>query len=182
MSAEDHITTQRLTLHRHRLEDYAESAALWSDGETVRHIGKPSTQEESWARLLRNAGQWALLGYGSWVVRDRQTSQFAGEVGFKQFQRSLDPDWDELPEIGWVLAAWARGRGLANEAAYAAFAWADAHLNAPRVLCMIDPANAASLCVAARCGFSEISRLAYKEKPVIIFERHRRFRPSGFVG
>ena len=183
MEAEEGIRTPRLSLHRHRLEDYADCAALWGDAETMRHIGAPSTPEESWGRLLRNVGQWALLGYGSWVVRDRATGRFAGEVGFKQFRRSLDPRWNELPEIGWALAGWARGHGLSTEATAAAFAWADVHLDATLVLCMIDPANAASLRVAGGCGFLEVAQVAYKEKPVIIFERHRgQLRPPAFLG
>ncbi len=183
MLPEDAIRTPRLTMHRHRLEDYADCAALWGDAETMRHIGTPSTPEESWARLLRNAGLWTLAGYGSWVVRDAASGRFAGEVGFKQFRRSLDPAWDELPEIGWALAGWARGQGLSTEATAAAFAWADAHLDAARVLCMIDPANAASLRVAAGCGFAELARLTYKDKPVIVFERpHGRFRPPAILG
>ena len=167
----DELSTARLTLRPHRLDDYAEYAALWGDAETTRHLGPPCTPQESWARLLRNAGQWALLGYGAWIVRDRQTGRFAGEVGFKQFRRFLDPAWDELPEIGWVLAEWARGRGLSVEAALAAFVWADATLARTPVLCMISPDNLASLRVAARCGFREVSRTLYKDKAVVIFQR-----------
>ena len=174
MSQGGDIDTARLTMRLHRLEDYAACAAMWGDPETTRHIGVPSTPEESWARLLRHAGQWALLGYGSWVVRDRLTGSFVGEVGLKQFRRSLDAQWDEVPEIGWALSAGARGRGMATEAALAALGWADANLDAARTLCMIDPANAVSLHVAGRCGFSEIATTTYKDKPVIIFERARR--------
>ena len=178
----DDLQTPRLTLRRHRLEDYADCAALWGDAETMRHIGTPSTAEESWARLLRNAGQWALLGYGSWILRDRETGQFAGEVGFKQFRRSLRPEWDALPEIGWALAGWARGRGLSVEAALAAFTWAGSHLPASPVLCMIDPANIVSLRVAARCGFREADHATYKGKPVTIFQRSSAASPRSETG
>ncbi len=173
MAGEIDIETPRLTFARHRLEDLADCAAQWGDAETMRHIAPPSTAEESWARLLRNVGQWTLLGYGSWILRERGSGRFAGELGFKQFRRSLDPAWDSLPEIGWALAAPARGQGLSIHAAAAALAWADAHLDAPRMLCMIDPANAISLRVAASGGFAELARATYKDKPVIIFGRER---------
>ncbi len=164
--------TPRLRFHRMTAEDYPDCAAMWADPDTTRHIGgAPSTPEESWGRLLRCIGHWAALGYGMWVIRDRQTGRFAGDVGFKQFRRDLDPATQTLPEIGWVLAPWARGQGLATEAATAALSWADAGPGWPRTLCIIDPENAASLRVAAKCGFAEQARTEYKQKPVILFAR-----------
>jgi RimJ/RimL family protein N-acetyltransferase len=164
--------TARLRFSRHALGDYVDSAAMWAEAETTRHIGgTPSTPEESWARLLRNVGHWAVAGYGFWVIRDRATGRFMGEVGLKQFRRDLDPAWESLPEIGWVLAPWARGRGMASEAAAAVLAWGDRHLAGARTLCLIDPDNAASLRVAAKCGFSDMSRVSYRDKTVIILDR-----------
>jgi RimJ/RimL family protein N-acetyltransferase len=59
------IETQRLILRGHRLEDFDALAAMWADPHVARFIGgKPATQEESWARLLRYAGHWRLLGFG----------------------------------------------------------------------------------------------------------------------
>jgi RimJ/RimL family protein N-acetyltransferase len=172
MPTHSEFETGRLSFHRHGLDDFADCVAMWGDAETTRHIGgSPSTPEESWARLLRGVGHWALLGYGSWVVRERGTGRFAGDIGFKRFQRGLEPAWDALPEMGWVLAPWARRQGFATEAVRGALAWGDARFGWPGVLCMIDPENAASLRVAARCGFSEVSRAAYKDKPVIVFRR-----------
>jgi RimJ/RimL family protein N-acetyltransferase len=172
MATPSDFTTERLSFHRHGLDDFADCVAMWGDAETTRHIGGvPSTAEESWARLLRGVGHWALLGYGSWVIRDRVSGRFAGDVGFKRFQRGLDPALDVLPELGWVLAPWARGRGLATEAVFGALAWGDARFGWPEVLCMIDPENAASLSVAEKAGFSAFSRADYKTKPVILFRR-----------
>jgi RimJ/RimL family protein N-acetyltransferase len=166
------LETARLSFYRHRLDDYADCVAMWGDPETTRHIGgTPSTPEESWARLLRAVGHWALLGYGSWIIRDRVTGRFAGDVGFKRFQRGLDPAWDALPEMGWVLAPWARGQGFATEAVRGALEWGEARFGWPSVLCMIDPENAPSLRVAAKAGFSETARATYKDKPVTVFRR-----------
>jgi RimJ/RimL family protein N-acetyltransferase len=164
----------RLHFHRMTTDDYDDCAAMWADPDTTRHIGgAPSTPEESWGRVLRCVGHWAALGYGTWVIRDRQTGRFAGDIGFKQFRRDLDPVLQTLPEIGWVLAPWARGQGLATEAATAALGWADAVPGWPMTLCIIDPENLASLRVAAKCGFAEQARTEYKAKPVIVFARQR---------
>ena len=86
---------------------------MWADPTVVRHIGgKPSSLEESWSRLLRYGGLWSLLGYGYWLVEERGSGAFVGEVGFADFRRELEPGFAGAPEAGWVLTAAARGRGL----------------------------------------------------------------------
>ncbi|MFE0753011.1 GNAT family N-acetyltransferase [Inquilinus sp. NPDC058860] len=165
------IETERLVLRPHRAEDFDDLAAMWADPGVTRFIGgRPSTPEESWARLLRYGGLWSLLGFGYWAVRDRATGRFVGEVGFADFRRGLGPDFDGAPEGGWILAPWAQGRGLAGEAVRAALAWADARGWA-RSVCIIDPDNAPSLRLAGACGYREIGRITYKDHPVVLLER-----------
>ncbi len=166
------IDTERLTLRGHRLDDFADSLALWSDPEVTRHIGgRPSTEEEVWARLLRYVGHWSLLGFGYWVVREKGSGRFVGEVGFADFHRDMDPPLGPAPEAGWVLAPAAHGKGYATEAARAALAWGEARLGWARTVCIIDPENAPSLRVADKCGFREIHRATYKGGPAVVFAR-----------
>jgi RimJ/RimL family protein N-acetyltransferase len=167
------LDTERLTLHPHRLEDFADSAALWADPVVVRHIGgKPFAEEASWGRLLRYIGHWQALGFGYWVVREKASGRFLGEVGFADFKRAVEPSLDGAPEMGWVLTPSAHGHGYATEAVNAALAWATQHFGAAqRTVCMIDPDNEASLKVAARCGFVEFARTSYGGAPVILLER-----------
>jgi RimJ/RimL family protein N-acetyltransferase len=163
------IETERLILRPHRAEDFDDLAALWADPEVTRFIGgRPSTAEESWARLLRYGGLWGLLGFGYWAVRERATGRFVGEVGFADFHRGLG--FDGVPETGWVLAPRAQGRGQAGEAVRAALAWADAR-SWLRTVCIIDPDNAPSLRLAEACGFREVRHTTYKDHPTIMFER-----------
>lgn len=171
MTTDSIIETERLILRPHRAEDFGDLAAMWGDPAVTRFIGgRPSTAEESWARLLRYGGLWGLLGFGYWAARDRATGRFVGDVGFAEFRRGLG--FEGVPEAGWVLSPWAHGRGLAGEAVRAALAWADARGWA-RSVCIIDEENAPSLRLGGACGYREASRLTYKDHPVVLMERLR---------
>jgi RimJ/RimL family protein N-acetyltransferase len=97
-------------MRRHAITDLDASAALWSDPETVRYIsGKPSTRSESWSRLLRYIGHWQALSYGYWVVEDRTTGQFLGEVGLADYKRDMTPSLEALAR-DWMGAGHAGPR------------------------------------------------------------------------
>jgi RimJ/RimL family protein N-acetyltransferase len=166
------IETERLILRGHRREDFGDSFAMWSEPEVTRFIGgKPSSQEEVWTRLLRYVGHWAVLGFGYWIVEEKGSGRFLGEVGFADFMRDIEPSLMETPEIGWALAPHAHGKGYATEAVQAALTWGDAHFGSRRTVCIIAPLNTPSLRVAEKCGYREFTRTTYKEKPTILFAR-----------
>ncbi len=165
------LQTDRLILSGHRLEDFADCLALWSDPVVTRHItGRPSTAEEVWARILRYVGHWAALGYGFWQLRERASGRFVGEVGLADFRRDLSVGLDGVAEAGWVLAPWAHGQGYAHEAMAAALTWAADHGHA-RTMCIIDPDNASSLRLAARLGYREHARAPYHGSPIVALVR-----------
>lgn len=166
------IETARLTLRPHRRQDFEDSAALWADPVVTRFIGgRPFTREECWARLLRYAGLWALLGFGYWTIRETTTGRFVGEAGFADFRRGTEPGFHGVPEIGWVLAPWAHGQGFATEAGRAILGWGEAHFGSGRTVCIIDPAHTASLRVAAKLGYRDASRGTYHGHDIILLER-----------
>jgi RimJ/RimL family protein N-acetyltransferase len=166
------LETARLQLRGHRLDDFTACAAMWADPAVTRHIGgKPFSREESWARLLRYAGHWALLGFGYWVVEEKDTGRFAGEIGFADHKRNLEPSLDGFPEIGWALAPHAHGRGYATEAVGAVITWGDAHFGPSQTACLIHPENLASIRVAEKCGYREWQRTTYKGQPATVFLR-----------
>ena len=166
------LTTARLSLGPHEAADYPDMLATWQDPVVVKYFGGvPSTPEECWARLLRYAGLWRLLGFGYWRIRERATGRFVGEVGLADFGRDITPSLAGSPEAGWVLAPWAHRQGFAREAADAIFAWADAALDVKRTVCMIDPDNIASLALAAKLGFKTFADTGYKGRPVVLLER-----------
>jgi RimJ/RimL family protein N-acetyltransferase len=166
------LETPRLKLRGHRLEDFIHSAAMWADPLVTRYIGgKPLTEEESWTKFLRYAGHWRLLGFGYWVVEEKATCNVAGEIGFADYKRDLQPSLKGVPEIGWVLASQAHGKGYATEAVSAAVAWGDANFPSGRTACIIAPENLASIRVAVKCGYRELQPAMYKGKPTLMYVR-----------
>jgi len=165
------LSTERLVLRGPTLADFPHCAALWADPEVVRFIGgQVSTREQAWARLLRYVGHWELLGYGFWVATDRATGRFAGELGVARFERDLAPALGDF-EAGWVLAAWAHGRGLATEAMRAVLAWTDARFADRPTACLIDLGNTASHRVATKLGYRELGRRTYHDEECIAYTR-----------
>ena len=166
------LETPRLKLRGHRLDDFVHSAAMWADPKVTQYAGgKPLTEEESWGRFLRYIGHWRLLGFGYWVVEEKATGNFVGEIGFADYKRGLQPSIQGVPEIGWVLASPAHGRGFATEAVRAVVAWGDAHFRSARTACIIAPENLASIRVALKCGYQGPQPATYKGKPTLMYFR-----------
>ena len=147
-------------------------AAMWADEEVVRHIGgQTRSAQDAWFAHLRNRGLWEILGYGYWIVRERKTETFVGEVGFADFMRGIEPDISGRPEAGWVLTKSAWGKGYAREAVKAAHDWLDEALPG-RSTCIIDLDNHASIRVAEGVGYHEIGPTDYRGEPILLFERY----------
>jgi RimJ/RimL family protein N-acetyltransferase len=166
------IDTERLTLRGHGRNDFQESAAMWGNAEVTRYIGgRPFSEEEVWTRLLRHVGHWSLLGFGTWVVRERSSGRFVGEVGFIDYRRDIQPSFHGTPELGWVLDPWAHGRGFALEATTAALAWGSSRFGGIRTVCIIRPENVRSIHLAEKLGYRPCAHTVYKSEPIILFER-----------
>ena len=166
------IETERLILRGHRLGDFEALAAMWGDPDVARYIGgKPSTREESWARLLRYAGHWELLGFGFWAVESKDSAQFIGDVGFANWRRDITPSLEGMPEGGWVFTTASHGRGFATEAVQAAVGWLDNHFAGTTTACIVGTENIASIRVAERAGYHEFARTEFRGSQVIQFRR-----------
>jgi RimJ/RimL family protein N-acetyltransferase len=154
------------------VEDFPHCAAMWSDPVITRYtIGSPSPAQRSWLRLLGYLGHWSALGFGYWALVERATDTYIGELGFADFKREIDLliAIEGRPELGWVLASHAHGKGFATEALRAVVAWGDQHLSSKETVCIIHPSNLVSVRVAEKLGFSESAR----GQGEILFSRNR---------
>lgn len=166
------LETERLRLRGHRLEDFANSAAMWGDETVTRFIGgKPSTREESWRRFVSFPGHWALLGHGYWLIEEKATGAYVGDGGFGSFKRDLGAHAFDAPEQGWALSPAHQGKGYATEAAQAQIAWAEKHFGRTDFICLIAPQNTPSLRVAEKLGYRAFARADYKGEPSVLLRR-----------
>lgn len=166
------LETERLRLRAHRAGDFAPLHAIWSAPAVVAHLGgEPCTAQDVWLRMLRYGGLWSLLGYGYWAIEERASGRCIGDIGYADFRRGMVPSLDGMPELGWVLAADVHGRGYASEALAAISAWGRRVLGTHRDVCLIAPANAASIRVAEKAGFERWCEASCMDRPVLLFVR-----------
>lgn len=165
------IETSRLRLRGHTPQDFSASFAMWSDPALTRFIGPPSSESQAWSRILTYVGHWSLMGYGYWLVEERATGAFVGELGFADFRRDIDPPILNTPEAGWALVPAMHGKGYATEALRAALSWASDHLRSKQTVCIISPENVASIHLASKCGYRRSCEAMFKGEEVILFAR-----------
>lgn len=172
MDAEREIETERLLLRLHRLEDFEECQAMWSDRKVICHIrADPFSPSETWQRMLRYVGHWDLTGFGYWTVWERSTGVFVGEVGFAYAKRDLPGGYAYYPEIGCTLASPAWGKGFANEAMGAALAWADRYIPTDRTIAITDEQNDGALRLAKKNGYAEQGKIDYEGRRFVLLSR-----------
>lgn len=167
------IETPRLRLRAPRLSDKADHVAMWADDRVTRFIGgAPRPEDVSWGKFLAAAGLWPVMGYGYWVFADPVSDRLLGMGGLSYFARGV-PLLEGVPEAGWAFAADHWGQGLATEAMQAVLRWADMHLDAPTMRCIINPGHRASEAVATKLGFAVIGAHPLVPDPVNVWERAR---------
>ena len=136
------IETPRLVIRPFTAEEREHLLALWLDpaNERVRGDSTPE-QVRAWV-----AG-------APWGVWEREGGELVGDCSL-HFDTDFQ-DW-EL-SYGFRRDRW--GRGYATEAARACVRHAFEQLGIARIVADVDPANAASRRVLAKCGFERVREL-----------------------
>lgn len=139
------LETERLILRGAHRSDFDAFAAMLASDRAV-YMGGPHDRASAWRLFANTLASWPLDGFGAWMIIDRETGAFLGDVGVTQPIRFPEP------EIGWTLTADAEGKGIATEAATAALDWYWANTDAPSVVSYIDPGNTRSRALAEKLG------------------------------
>lgn len=139
------ITGERVTLRPYRASDFDRLIAFYQTSRTA-YVGGQQTRDKVWRDLCYDAGQWSLLGFGTWAIQERATGEFAGQAGL-----NLPSDYPEV-ELGWILFEAFEGNGYALEATRMAKDFAFSRLGMTTLVSYIDPDNARSIRLAERLG------------------------------
>ncbi|HEU0103094.1 MAG TPA: GNAT family N-acetyltransferase [Mycobacteriales bacterium] len=142
------IGVGRLRLRPWQPGDAGALQRLLDDPEVARWTPHPSpyTLDHAKARLADDDVHWAGGTRAELAVLDAATGELLGAVGLYSVEQSQ-------AEVGWVVAAGARGRGLASEALPALCRWAWDTVGLTRLEARVLVGNIASRAVAEKCGF-----------------------------
>jgi RimJ/RimL family protein N-acetyltransferase len=163
------LETDRLVLRHFERDDIESLYALYRDPEIRRHFPEGTlTREETREEL-----EWFLDGHpehpelGLWATIHKPSGRFIGRCGLLPW--TID-DRHEV-EVAYLLAREFWGQGLATEAASAIVRYALDRLALPRLICLIDPANQASIGVAERIGMTFEKQAEDDAGPYLVYSR-----------
>ena len=109
--------------------------------------GASRDRSEEWRSFASMLGHWELRGFGFFSVEEKTSGDWVGRAG-----PWMPEGWPAL-ECGWSITHDHWGKGYAPEAAIASIQWIFANYpDLPRIISVIDPANANSQAVAKKIG------------------------------
>jgi len=139
------LVTDRLILRGATRADVLPFRDMMSEPRT-QYMGGPFDARGAWQFLTGAIASWQLDGFGGWILENRTTGAFLGEVMIAQPPRFPEP------ELGWTLSSDAEGQGFAFEAAQSALTWWWSHTDKQTLVSYVSPANARSAALAVRLG------------------------------
>lgn len=146
------LQTERLLLRHLEPEDLDDLVALYSDPEMIQFIPDASTTLAE----IREELAWFRHGHpkhpelGLWATIDKESGQFIGRCGLLPW--TIDGRFEV--EVAYLIDKAYWGQGLGTEAAQAILSYGFETLQLPRLVCLIDADNAASIRVAEKIGMT----------------------------
>jgi RimJ/RimL family protein N-acetyltransferase len=136
-------------MRRWREDDVESMSVINRDPEVTEFLNQPVDREATERFLAKTRAHWQEHGFGHWALELR-AGQLVGFTGVAY--PTFLPPVAHRTEIGWRLARWAWGEGLATEAAMAARDDAFARLGLGELISIIHPENRRSRRVAEKLG------------------------------
>ena len=165
------LETERLTLRRLVPDDLPALHALYRDPVVRRYFPDGTRTLEQ----TREELEWFLEGHprhpelGLWATIERSSGAFLGRCGLLPWTIGGVAE----VELAYLIDPARWGAGLATEAARAIVRHAHGALRLERLICLIDPDNAASVRVAAKVGMRFERDHVDEHGPCSIYARSR---------
>jgi RimJ/RimL family protein N-acetyltransferase len=142
-------STSRILLRKFVAADVIPMTIVFGDPDVMRYGIGP--QSEEWVRrwIDQRIAEYELQSFGIWAIALKELDHVIGYCGLTPFD---DVNGSPEIELGYRLAKEFWGRGLGTEAATAVCDFAIQRLGLPRVISLVDPANARSIHVAEKLG------------------------------
>ena len=170
------LETKRLILRRLIMDDLESLFALYSDPQIRRYFPEGTlTYEETKEEL-----EWFLNGHpaqpqlGLWATILKETGQFIGRCGLLPWTIEQRPE----VEVAYLVSKAYWGQGLGTEAAQAIVDYGFERLQLSRLICLIDPANQASVKVARKIGMILEKEGQIGGEPTLLYSRRRQPAPG----
>jgi len=146
------LETERLILRHLELDDLDKLFRLYHDPEIRRYFPEGTL---SYAETKEEI-EWFLNGHpehpelGLWATIYKETNEFIGRCGLLPW--IIDGRYEV--EVAYLIDKAYWGNGLATEAAQAILEYGFDQLGLPRLVCLPDPENLASVRVAEKIGMT----------------------------
>ncbi|MGY0237101.1 GNAT family N-acetyltransferase [Longispora urticae] len=176
MSANPPIDPVELPAGRYRLcppsvDEAADLFAMAHDPAVLRwnrQIG--GLPDEAAARdWCERMADWSGGGHVTFVILDAAGGTLLGIVALHHIDRA-----QQAAEVGYTVAPWARGRGVAAAAVTAVCGWGFGALDLVRIGLLHSTGNAASCRVAEKSGFAleGVTRASYRYADGLLHDEH----------
>lgn len=145
------LETERLSLRWLTRNDAEFIQELVNQPSWLRNIGERNVHSPEDAIGYIEKGpraSYAAHGFGLWCVTRKSDGERLGMCGL------LKRDHLDHPDIGFAYLERFQGQRYGTEAALATMAYARATLGVPRVLAVVDPANAGSISILTKVGMT----------------------------
>ncbi len=146
------IRTERLVLRGAEARDRSAFIELLASPEVNTYLGGPRPRDELEREMPETPGQWP----GSFVVD--LDGAMIGQILLRRATEHSRPAAEGKADLGYLFLPRAWGFGYAAEACAAALDWFDAVLPGEPVVLSTQTANASSMRLAAKLGFTEVER------------------------
>jgi [ribosomal protein S5]-alanine N-acetyltransferase len=167
MSEPNIIETERLELRPLTMDDIDALALIYRDPEVRKYFPEGTLTYEQ----TREELEWIIdvyygqYGFGLWATTHKRTNEFIGRCGLLPWT----VDGRSEVEVAYLLAKAYWGRGLGTEAARAILAYGFEQLHLSRLICLIDPANEASINVAVKIGMHLEREAEIDGEPTLVY-------------